>query len=111
MLKPHIFQVTDGIYCVMRRSYFTCSYLVSTASGLVAIDAGMKSTGTEMLNAISEIGKKPTDVKSILLTHWHNDHAAGAGVLAELSGADVCYSVDKAAHLTRHTAATGLRGR
>jgi glyoxylase-like metal-dependent hydrolase (beta-lactamase superfamily II) len=95
----------------MRRSYFTCSYLVETAAGLIAIDAGMKSTGTEMLHAIDSLKRPVTDVKAILLTHWHNDHAAGAGELAKLSGADVYYSATEADHLTRQTASTGIRGR
>lgn len=111
MSRPHTFQVVDGVYCVMRNSYFTCSYLVITPKGLVAVDAGMKSTGTEMLYAIEEIGRTPGDVRAILLTHWHNDHAAGASVLAELSGAHVYYSAAEAAHLTRQAASAGLRGR
>lgn len=111
MSKPHTFRVTDGVYCVMRRSYFTCSYLVETPGGLVAVDAGMKSTGSEMLAAIAETGKTPADVRAVLLTHWHNDHAAGAAELARLAGADVFYSAREAGHLTRQTAATGLRGR
>lgn len=111
MSKPHTFEVTTGVYCIMRRSYFTCSYLVDTTGGLVAVDAGMKSTGSEMLSAISEIGRRPTDVRAILLTHWHNDHAAGASMLAEMSGADVFYSSTESPHLTRHVASTGVRGR
>jgi glyoxylase-like metal-dependent hydrolase (beta-lactamase superfamily II) len=111
MSRPHTFKVIDNVYCVMRRSYFTCSYLVDTPTGLVAIDAGMKSTGAEMLSAISELGRKVTDVSAILLTHWHNDHAAGASVLAKLSGAQVFYSADEAAHLTWQSASTGLRGK
>ena len=112
MSKPYTFNVTDGVYCVMRRSYFTCSYLIEAGGGsLVAVDAGMKSTGSEMLQAIDELGRRPADVKAILLTHWHNDHAAGASVLAELSGADVYYSAREADHLTRRAAAAGLRGR
>lgn len=110
MSGPRTFKVTDGVYCVMRRSYFTCSYLVETGSGLVAIDAGMKSTGSEMLNAIAEIGRAPRDVCAILLTHWHNDHAAGASQLARLSGADVYYSAAEHSHLSRRTAAGGVRG-
>ena len=111
MSKPNLIQVVDGIYCVMRRSYFTCSYLVETGNGLIAIDAGMKSSGSEMLSAIAELGRAVTNVKSILLTHWHNDHAAGASVLAELSGADVYYSACEADHMTRVAASTGLRGK
>lgn len=111
MSKPTVFEVADGVYCVMRRSYFTCSYLVVTPAGLVAVDAGMKSSGTEMLRAIDELGRNVAEVRAILLTHWHNDHAAGASALAELSGAEVYYSAREARHLTRETASSGLRGR
>jgi glyoxylase-like metal-dependent hydrolase (beta-lactamase superfamily II) len=96
----------------MRRSYFTCSYLVETPDRrLIAIDAGMKSTGSEMLHAIADLGRSPADVAAILLTHWHNDHAAGAAVLARMSGAPVYYSAKEADHMTRKAAAGGLRGR
>lgn len=112
MSKPHVFEVTAGVYCVMRRSYFTNSYLVDRGDGtLVAIDAGMKSNGSEMLRAIDQLGRKPQDVREILLTHWHNDHAAGASVLADLSGARVHYSAREADHLSRTVASTGLRGK
>ena len=111
MSKPHVFTVTPGVHCVMRRSYFTNCYLIETTAGLVAIDAGMKSNGSEMLAAISQLGRLPKDVCTILLTHWHNDHAAGASELARLSGADVYYSAREAGHLTRSVAAVGFRGR
>jgi glyoxylase-like metal-dependent hydrolase (beta-lactamase superfamily II) len=105
--------VCDGVYCVMRRSYFTCSYLVASRDpqGLVAVDAGMKSHGNDILAAIEHLGRSRHDVKAILLTHWHNDHSAGASELAELSGAEVYYSATEANHLTRRAAASGLRGR
>jgi glyoxylase-like metal-dependent hydrolase (beta-lactamase superfamily II) len=110
MARPHFFRVIENVYCVMRKSYFTCSYLVTAPNGLIAIDAGMKSNGSEMLSAISELGKQPKDVTAILLTHWHNDHAAGACELAALSGADVFYSQRESDHLTRQVATGGVRG-
>src|SRR4051812_46243669 len=76
MSHPNLSPVTPTIHCILRRSYFTCSYLVEHAAGLIAIDAGMKSTGTEMLHAIAALKRPVTDVKAILITHWHNDHAA-----------------------------------
>jgi glyoxylase-like metal-dependent hydrolase (beta-lactamase superfamily II) len=110
MAGPHVFKVTDGIFCVMRRSYFTCSYLVETPRGLVAVDAGMKSSGREMLAAIEELHRSPADVHAILLTHWHNDHAAGAAELARASGAPIYYSRAEADYFTRQNASTGWRG-
>jgi glyoxylase-like metal-dependent hydrolase (beta-lactamase superfamily II) len=111
-MPPRVFQVCDRVYCVMRRSYFTCSYLVTMPhGGLVAVDAGMKSHGNDILAAIRQLRRSPGDVKAVLLTHWHNDHSAGAHELAELAGAEIYYSATEADHLTRRAAATGLRGR
>ena len=110
MPHPRTFRVTEGVYCVMRRSYFTCSYLVVTpGDGVVAVDAGMKSSGRDMLHALREIGRTPKDVSAILLTHWHNDHTAGACELAEASGASVFYHQSEADYLTRRTASHGLK--
>ena len=109
MPRPRTFRVTGDVYCVMRRSYFTCSYLVLTPAGVVAIDAGMKSTGGDMFHALGELGKTPADVKAILLTHWHNDHTAGACELAAASGAAVFYHGAEADYLTRKTASFGVR--
>jgi glyoxylase-like metal-dependent hydrolase (beta-lactamase superfamily II) len=110
MPHPRTFRVTGGVYCVMRRSYFTCSYLVvAEGVGVVAVDAGMKSSGRDMLYALREIGKTPRDVKLILLTHWHNDHTAGACELAEASGAEVFYHQSEADNLTRRSASLGIR--
>ena len=110
MLKPNTFKVTDGVYCVMRKSYFTNSYLVANDDNIVAIDAGMKSIGGDSLAALAELKRPPTDVKAILVTHWHNDHAAGAAELAEASGAPVYYHATEAPHLTRVKAFAGVRG-
>ncbi|MDB5324865.1 MAG: Zn-dependent hydrolase, glyoxylase [Phycisphaerales bacterium] len=110
MSSPHTFKVTAGIVCVMRRSYFTNSYFTDTPSGLVAIDAGMKSHGGDMLAALAELGRTPSDVRAILVTHWHNDHAAGAAELAEVTRAPVYYHQTEALHLTRVKAFAGVRG-
>jgi glyoxylase-like metal-dependent hydrolase (beta-lactamase superfamily II) len=110
MPHPRTFRVADRVYCVMRRSYFTCSYLVDAPdAGLVAVDAGMKSTGSDVFHALKELGRSPGDVAAILLTHWHNDHASGAAELAAASGARVYYHATESPYFTRQRAASGLR--
>lgn len=66
-----------------------CAYLVETADGLVAVDAGYAEDGDLLLENIRALGLQPEDLRLILLTHWHQDHAGGAARLAELSGARV----------------------
>lgn len=78
--------------------------------GLVAIDAGMKSHGSDMLAALEQLHRSPIDVRAILVTHWHNDHAAGAAELHEVTAAPVYYHATEAPHLTRVKAFAGVRG-
>jgi len=107
-----IFQVTPRIWCARRPSYLTCSYAVSAGCGLVLVDAGMDSEGRDMERLLQESFKAgPEDVRAILLTHWHNDHAAGAAaVRARSSSARVHYHPADRPQLTRATARPGLRG-
>ena len=80
-------RVTDSIVCLRRASYLTCSYIVRTADGLVLVDAGMDSGGADVHTGLREMNASPDDIRAILLTHWHNDHAAGAHALHKLTGA------------------------
>jgi len=66
-----------------------CAYIVETKAGLVAIDAGYDSDGDLLPNNIRTLGLDPRELKLILLTHWHWDHASGTSRLAKLSGAKV----------------------
>lgn len=75
--RPIVSRVAEGIYCVLRKSYFSCSYIVVRENDVVLVDAGMKSDASDMLCALSELSLR-LPVRAVLLTHWHNDHSAGA---------------------------------
>jgi glyoxylase-like metal-dependent hydrolase (beta-lactamase superfamily II) len=57
--------------------------LVEPNGELTLIDAGLKSAPKKILRAIASLGKTPADVKRIVLTHAHPDHAGG---LARMHG-------------------------
>src|SRR5688572_27205312 len=106
-----VFPVTPRVWCLRRRSYLTCSYVVRAGAGIVLVDAGMDSTGRDIEQALDRaFGARPEDVRAILLTHWHNDHAAGAHAVVERSGAKVYYHAGDLPELTRTTASHGARG-
>lgn len=111
MAKPEVFPVTERIWCVRRRSYLTCSYFVLTEQGVVLVDAGMDSSGQDMTYGLEKAGKSLRDVRAILLTHWHNDHAAGASVLQKATGVPVYCHADELPALTRESAKTDWRGK
>jgi glyoxylase-like metal-dependent hydrolase (beta-lactamase superfamily II) len=109
-VSRQIFPVTDSIWCVRQPSYLTCSYGVRTDGGVVLIDAGMDSTGADVAALLAAMGHRPEDVRALLVTHWHNDHAAGARAIQLESGCSVHYDATERPWLTRETAKPGLRG-
>src|SRR5438132_13101230 len=77
-----------GINRVFRDVYrigmgYVSAYLIAQAE-VAVIDTGLPKHREIILRAVSEAGRKPDEVKHILLTHHHADHT---GSLAELMGA------------------------
>jgi len=108
-MPTEVRRVTDSIVCLRRASYLTCSYIVRTSNGLVLIDAGMDSDGADVHAGLREMNAIPNELRAILLTHWHNDHAAGAHALHALTGTPVYYHRGDEPFYTGHAGATGLR--
>ncbi|GAA3047233.1 MBL fold metallo-hydrolase [Streptomyces glomeratus] len=66
------------------------------------IDSGPKGCGAAIVEAITALGQDPSQVRRIVLTHFHEDHAGGADEIAARSGADV---------FAHHSCAPIVRGR
>ena len=56
---------------------------------LTLIDTGMPKSEDKIVAAIQQTGKKVTDLKHIIVTHCHPDHAGSAAALKRMSGARV----------------------
>ena len=108
--RVQLLSVTDGVWCFRQRSYVCCSYAVEDDDGVVLVDAGMTSDAAPVRNGLALLGRTPADVHTILLTHWHNDHAAGAALMKALSGARVHYDERERPYFTRETARGGFPG-
>lgn len=65
------------------------TYLIVEPSGLTLVDTGLPGSAKKILAYLRAIGKTPTQLSAILLTHQHVDHVGGAAELASLSGAEV----------------------
>ena len=95
MFKPKVFEVVPGIYCIYRKSYYNCTYLVHRHHQVTLIDASMKSDGGDVFYAMQQLGLPPESIQSILLTHWHNDHTAGTYAVKTATQAKVyCHAAD-----------------
>ncbi|MER6471304.1 MBL fold metallo-hydrolase [Streptomyces collinus] len=65
------------------------AYLWHDGAQSTLIDAGAVGAGPAIADALTALGRAPGDVRRIVLTHFHEDHAGGAGEFAALSGAEV----------------------
>ncbi len=80
------YHVAGNIYYV--GSEGLSAYLISTSSGLIQIDGGMPDGGADIIEAnIRRLGFKAADVKILLNTHAHIDHAGGLAKLKADTGA------------------------
>jgi glyoxylase-like metal-dependent hydrolase (beta-lactamase superfamily II) len=64
-------------------------YLIRSGGGLTLVDTGMKGEADEIAIQIQGKGFVLNEVRNIVLTHAHGDHAGNAADLAERMGASV----------------------
>ncbi|SFN39602.1 MBL fold metallo-hydrolase [Mycetocola miduiensis] len=68
--------VAPGIHR-LEHAYTNC-YLVEHEGAVTLVDAAFPSTWPHLLSALSEIGRSPSDVSALVLTHAHFDHVGFA---------------------------------
>jgi metallo-beta-lactamase class B len=73
--------------------------LITSPRGHILIDGGLPESAPEIVAHIRALGFKIEDVKLILNSHTHFDHAGGIALLQRLSGAAVAASAASAAAL------------
>ena len=91
------------------------AHLVVGAGGVVLVDAGLPDTEGAVAKTLKDRGLDWGDIKLIVITHAHIDHAGNSARLRELSGAPVCAHSGDLEHYTQRQrmtfCATGVFGR
>lgn len=62
-------------------------WLMEDKDGWTLVDTGYPNQHQNILDAITAFGKKPTDIKRIVMTHDHPDHAGGLAAIKQATGA------------------------
>ncbi|MSQ14318.1 MAG: MBL fold metallo-hydrolase [Dehalococcoidia bacterium] len=62
---------------------------------MTLIDTGIQGNGEAIVSYIKSIGRTPSDLKYILLTHFHHDHSGSALELHEMTGAQIVTHKDE----------------
>lgn len=65
------------------------SYLLTGPQGHILFGAGMDETAGHVIASIQKLGFKPTDVKVIVMNHFHGNQVSGAAKLKAATGAQL----------------------
>lgn len=78
--------VADGIACGdlrhLGREESVAAYLIETSDGVAVVDPGPSTCREALREALRDFGAAPDDLRHLLLTHIHLDHAGVTGTLA-----------------------------
>ena len=66
------------------------AYLCEDPDGLTLIDTSVPGSAPQIATAIRTLGRDPADLRWLLLTHFHADHAGSAAEIAAWGGTEVC---------------------
>ena len=77
------------------------AHLIKSESGCVLVDAGIPGSERKIERALSQHGLSFQDIKLIVVTHAHTDHAGSAARLRQLSGAPILAHQDDADFYSR----------
>ena len=80
------------------REGLIASFLIESEDGLILIEPGPGSTCDTSVRGIAALGHDPDDVRSVLITHAHLDHAGAGGWWAQ-RGAKLYVHPKAARHL------------
>lgn len=67
-------------------------YLIEDADGLTLIDASIPPSASAILKQIASLGRRPGDLKRVLITHAHPDHIGALPAIKQATGAQVIAS-------------------
>ncbi len=89
--KP--FEILTGIYCVggsdISHPQDALVYLIKGDETAVLIDAGAGKGSSSIWENIQQLGVKPQELTTLLLTHGHVDHIGGRTFLKKKPAAEL----------------------
>jgi metallo-beta-lactamase class B len=84
------FRIVGNLYYVGATE--VCSFLITTSQGHILLDGGFVETAPQIEQNIATLGFKLEDVKILLNSHAHFDHAGGLAELKKKTGAKLIAS-------------------
>jgi Metallo-beta-lactamase superfamily len=83
-------ELTTGVYSLGHgKGGHVHAFLLETGSELSLVDTLFENDARLVLDALQRLGRSPTDIKRIAITHGHRSHLGGLAGLKRASGATV----------------------
>ena len=83
-VEPH--KVFDNLYYVGERNY--SAWAITTPDGIIVLDAIFDYAVKDQIDGgLKKLGLNPANIKYVVVSHGHGDHAAGAKYLQDTYGA------------------------
>lgn len=79
-------RLTDDLYVIPAGQVNT--FLLDSPDGCTLIDTGFPGKADTILQAVRDLGKQPTDIRHIVVTHAHADHIGGLAAIKHATGAE-----------------------
>ncbi len=79
------YRVVGNVYYVGSKDL--ASYLITTPQGHILINSNLKSSVPLIRKSVEALGFRFSDVKILLISHAHFDHAAGSALIKQQTGA------------------------
>lgn len=96
-------EIVEGIHRVDEASSNIAHanvYLKINGDKLAIVDTGTSENAQKIIAYIQKLGYQPTDVKTMILTHFHLDHMGSAKQLKALTHAKLAAHIDDADYVS-----------
>ena len=83
------------------------AHLLVDREGLTLIDTGLWGVARKLRRVVAELGRRPEELRNVLLTHGHLDHVGGAAEIQAWTGARVWVHAADREHLAQRVRYAG----
>ena len=102
-------EITEGIHLIPRVRGAN-AYLVKQDDDIIVVDTGLPGNAGKIIDYVQSIGCRPSDVKTIILTHSDMDHAGSVARLKEETNAKVAIHEADAPRLSGEKEPKAVKG-
>ncbi len=75
------FRIAPNLYYVGSRDL--ASYLITTPAGDILLNSNLTTSPPQIFHSIEQLGFHPSDIKILLISHAHSDHAGGSAAILQ----------------------------